>query len=58
MLEVIAVMTLCVDPTDGKFYVQWGEGVPAEYKVQMHASFGAMFAELPNSALVANQKVA
>lgn len=55
MLEVIAVMSLCVDPKDGTFYVRWGEGVPAEYKVQMHASFGAMFKELPNSALVVNE---
>jgi hypothetical protein len=58
MLEVIAVMTLCVDPTSGEFYVEWGQGVPDVYKVQMHASFGAMFKELPASALVANRQEA
>jgi len=55
MVEVVEVMTLCVDPTDGTFYVSWGTGVPEQYKQQMKASFGAMFQELPNSALIANR---
>jgi len=55
MVEVIEVMTLCVDPTDGKFYVQWGAGVPEQYKAQMQAGFGAMFDTLPDSALIANR---
>jgi hypothetical protein len=56
MVEVIEVMTLSVDPTDGEFYVSWGQGVPDAYKVQMHASFGAMFKELPASAIIANRQ--
>jgi len=55
MIEVVEVMTLSVDPTDGTFYVSWGNGVPDQYKAQMKASFGAMFKELPDSALVANR---
>jgi hypothetical protein len=55
MVEVVEVMTLCVDPTNGKFYVQWGVGVPEQYKAQMQASFGAMFDTLPDSALIANR---
>ena len=47
-------MTLLVDPKDGTFYVRWGEGVPEQYKLQMKASFGAMFKELPEGAEVAN----
>jgi len=55
MVEVLECMTLCVDPTNGKFYVRWGLGVPEQYKAQMKASFEAMFEELPNSALIANE---
>jgi hypothetical protein len=53
-LKVMECMTLTVDPTNGAFYIRWGEGVPEQYKVQMKASFGAMFAELPSDAIVTN----
>jgi hypothetical protein len=54
MLEVMECMTLTVDPSDGTFYVRWGVGVPEQYKLQMKASFGAMFKELPEGAIVTN----
>lgn len=56
-MQVFEVMTLTVDPTDGTFYVKWGKGVPDQYKLQMKASFGAMFKELPEGAEVTNAAV-
>jgi len=47
-------MTLTVNPRTGEFYVRWGVGVPEQYKAQMKASFGAMFKELPEDAVVTN----
>jgi len=54
MLEVMECMTLTVNPRTGEFYVRWGVGVPEQYKAQMKASFGAMFKELPEDAVVTN----
>lgn len=56
MLEVMECMTLTVDPRNGNFYVRWGVGVPDQYKQQMKASFGAMFQELPEEAVVTNSR--
>jgi len=53
-LKVMECMTLTVDPSNGDFYVRWGEGVPDQYKLQMKASFGAMFKELPSDAVITN----
>lgn len=56
-MELYEVMSLCVDSTNGTFYVKWGNGVPEQYKLQMKASFGAMFQELPPDAIIVNAKV-
>jgi hypothetical protein len=55
-MDVWEVMTLSVDPATGNFYVSWGEGVPDQYKMQMKASFGAMFQELPPDAKMVTLK--
>lgn len=52
-MEVYKILTMYVD-VSGDMYIKWSEQAPDTFKMQMRASFGAMFKELPENTVIKN----
>lgn len=53
IMEVYKILTMYVD-VSGDMYIKWSEQAPDTFKMQMRASFGAMFKELPENTVIKN----